>query len=582
MTGAGSFGDLSAIWEPTTGSVQPAPPDADDDERGARIPGDPPPPADSRLAENAAARDDVATRPNGRPVHAEVAVLARRGMLSLGGSVASSLLAFALVVVITRGLGARGAGIMFEAIALFTILSNVAELGADTGLLRFLSSYRATGRIEDLRATIHVALWPAVAVGTLLGAATLVLTPELANLFVRRGEGTEAVPYIRLLAPFVPLAAATTVSLAGTRTFGTMIPYVSVQNVGMPLLRPLLVLAAIGAGLGATWIVLGYAVPTAIGFAVAVVSLFGLLRSSERREPRAIRRRSTPELAREFWQFAAPRGAAAMFVVAMLWLNVLLVGALGSPTDAGIYAAGMRYVGLGTFALAALSVAIAPQISALLARSDRPGAERVFQVGTWWLVALSFPLYLTLAAFAPVFMRIFGGAFEHGQTALVVLAIASLSLVGTGNNKIVLLMGGRSGWGLASAAVAIALDVGLALALIPGLGVTGAALAFGAAVVADNLITTVVVRVLLGVQPFGRGYWVVALGSLLLFGVGGVVVRLVLGARFSAVIALAVLACPAYAVLLWRFRHLLQLPALAQAFRGRRADDRTAGLLAEG
>jgi O-antigen/teichoic acid export membrane protein len=575
----GPFGDLSGIWKPADDSAQAGTRQAENQDEDGGVGGGleastaRPIASDGDRTAPVATRVDGVGRSNGGRAQAEVAVLARRGMLSLGGSIASSVLAFALVVVITRGLGVRGAGIMFQAIALFTILSNVAELGADTGLLRFVASYRATGRIEDVRTTIHLALWPAVVVGSVLGGAMLVLSPELANVFVRRGDGHEAVPYIRLLALFVPLGAATTVALAGTRSFGTMIPYVGVQNIGMPLLRPLLVVGAIAAGLGAVWIVLGYAVPTAVGCAIAVGSLFLLLGRSERREPREVRRRSNRQLALEFWRFAAPRGVAAMFVVAMLWLNVLLVGALSSPRDAGIYAAGMRYVGLGTFALAALAVAIAPQISGLLARADRKGAEQVFQAGTWWLVALSFPLYLTLAAFAPVFMRVFGGAFEQGDAALVVLALASLTLVGTGNNKIVLLMGGRSGWGLASAAVAVALDVGLALVLVPRLGVTGAALAFGAAVVADNVITTVVVGTLMGVHPFGRGYWVVAVGSFVLFGAGGVVLRWVLGPRVSAVLALALIAGPAYGALLWRFRHLLQLPALAQAFRSRGGGD---------
>ena len=80
--------------------------------------------------------------------------------MTLFGSVASSVLGFVLTLLVTHGLRATGAGILFEAIALFTIVSNIAELGADTGLVRQVASDRATGRVGELRPLLRVALWP--------------------------------------------------------------------------------------------------------------------------------------------------------------------------------------------------------------------------------------------------------------------------------------------------------------------------------------------------------------------------------------------------------------------------------------
>src|SRR5262245_17322468 len=111
----GSSTDLSRIW------TSPVPGTA------AAAPGGP-------------ARDGQA-RAGGR---SDLRTLARGGSLSLVGTVVNALLGFVIVVVITRGQGARGAGILFEAIALFTILSNTAELGADTGLVRMIPRHRAS------------------------------------------------------------------------------------------------------------------------------------------------------------------------------------------------------------------------------------------------------------------------------------------------------------------------------------------------------------------------------------------------------------------------------------------------------
>ena len=71
-------------------------------------------------------------------------MVARGGSLNFIGAVANGLLQFALVVVVTRSLTRSASGAFFEAIALFLILSNTAELGADTGLTRMIPRYRVT------------------------------------------------------------------------------------------------------------------------------------------------------------------------------------------------------------------------------------------------------------------------------------------------------------------------------------------------------------------------------------------------------------------------------------------------------
>jgi O-antigen/teichoic acid export membrane protein len=72
----------------------------------------------------------------------ELRRLARGGALNLVGYLVSGVLAFGLAVVVTRIVGARGAGVFFAAVAVFTILSNITELGADTGIVRFVARLR--------------------------------------------------------------------------------------------------------------------------------------------------------------------------------------------------------------------------------------------------------------------------------------------------------------------------------------------------------------------------------------------------------------------------------------------------------
>src|SRR3712207_3811567 len=71
-----------------------------------------------------------------RKANADISAMARGGILNLVGAVGTGLFTFALVTVLTRGLGAASYGAFVSAMGLFTILSNTAELGADTGMVR--------------------------------------------------------------------------------------------------------------------------------------------------------------------------------------------------------------------------------------------------------------------------------------------------------------------------------------------------------------------------------------------------------------------------------------------------------------
>jgi O-antigen/teichoic acid export membrane protein len=107
----------------------------------------------------------------------------------------------------------------------------------------------------------------------------------------------------------------------------------------------------------------------------------------------------------------------------------------------------------------------------------------------------------------------------------------------------------------------------LNLILIPRLGINGAAIAFAAGIVVDNAIVTIAVRVFLKMHPFGRGYPIVAIGSLACYGAIGLVIRFSLGMSVASFLLYCVVATELYVALLWRYRTTLQLHALREALR---------------
>jgi O-antigen/teichoic acid export membrane protein len=518
-------------------------------------------------------------------------------VLNLAASGAGQVFAFLMTVVVTRGLGAKGAGAFFEVVGLFTILSNSVRLGADTGMVRAVSSRMALGQSADLRRLVRVAVGPVLAVGVLIAAVTWALGPWLAGVFlhgVAEGEGATA---IRVLAFFLPLVAVTIVALSGTRGFGTMLPYAMIENFGKPLARLVLVAAVLVIGLGSVAALVAWAIPVAVGFVAALWILLRLVHRAEtgaltavarpaaglgvgraRGAPRApVATRASRHLASQFWRFAAPRGIAGIFQVTVLWLDVLLVGALRSTREAGIYAAASKLALVGTLATEAVRIAIAPQISSLLTRREHARAESVYQVATWWIMTLCWPLYLALMVFGGVVLRIFGPEFAAGSTALLVLSLAMLVDLATGNVTVMLLMGGKSSWNLLNALGAVILNIGLNLLLLPRIGIVGAAIAWAASILFDNVAAIIELRILLRLNPFGRGWWLAAGQATLCFAGLGLLARTVLGNTVPSVVIFALVATPLYMWLVWRVRGVLQLDALREAIHARRGaspDDR--------
>ena len=243
-------------------------------------------------------RDPEAAAEEERKASADISAMARGGLLNLVGAAGTGILTFALVTVLTRGLGPASYGAFVSAMGIFTVLSNTAELGADTGLVRTIARLRALDRVRDIRKTVYVAVIPPLVVGTLFAVAMWVWAPQLAHIF-GKGKGSDQIAeFARWMAPFLPAGGVVLVLLSGTRGFGTMVPTVAVDRIGRPFVQVALALALIvAAGVHHAnhgLIALSWAVPQLIGAVIGLWWLWGLLLKAERRDRRLNGRRRRP------------------------------------------------------------------------------------------------------------------------------------------------------------------------------------------------------------------------------------------------------------------------------------------------
>jgi O-antigen/teichoic acid export membrane protein len=458
-----------------------------------------------------------------------------------------------------------------------------------------------------MRRLLPIVLLPVAAAGAVAAVVIWVAAPELARIFLHGLPRGQAVVDIRIVAPLVPLGALSACLIDGTRGFGRKWPFLAINGLGVPMARIILVLCALVAGLGLHGAVAAWGIPVAVGLAAISIIFVVILRSEVPARParrgrsgqrgtwlrprgrtapgRAVsggrrspgRHRGPPipanersqRLGAEFWRFTAPRAFQGIFQVTIIWLNILLVGALISRHAAGIFAAVSKLALVGAFALEGTRLAISPQVSGYLARREHHRAAALYQDATRWLMLATWPVYVTFAIFPAVVLGIFGPRYIPGAAALAVLSLAMLVNLGTGNVTVVLLMGGKSSWGAINTGAALAVNIGLDLLLIPRLGILGAAIAWGASIMVDNVAALVELRWVLKMAPVGPGYGLTAAVIVGCFGVVGIVARAALGETLPALAVTVAVGAVAFAAALYRARAPLRLAGMAAAFRPR-------------
>ena len=475
--------------------------------------------------------------------------IAWAGAVNLAAGAIGSVTGLVLAAVVGRQLGPGGAGTYFLVVAAFMILSNVAELGADTGLVRYVSRARATGRTEEIPHLVRAAVKPVVLVGLGLVAVASAIAYARPDLLPNVSPS-----FVVGAAVLVVLSSLTAVVLGVVRGLGDVTTYPALQNITLPLLRLGGIVGVLLAGLGVTAVLIAWLAPIPLILLVAVAVAWRLV-EREPRLPEAGRR----GVSRDFWSFSATRGVAAAVEILLEWADVLIVGALTSPTAAGIYAVATRCARAGEVVQQAARIAIGPPVSAAFAREDHDEIRRMYGGVTAAMIWVSWPFYAVLAVFSEAVLSIFGDGFSDGATALGILAMAMAVATAAGAVQSILLMGGRGSWQLADKTTVLVVNVALDFALVPWWGIEGAAVAWAIAILADTALVVWQVQALMGLRP---QFTYAVRAALLAVGVAATplaAVRFAFGPSLSVLLSSLGVIVPTYLVVGWILRARLGL-----------------------
>jgi O-antigen/teichoic acid export membrane protein len=392
--------------------------------------------------------------------------LVRRAGIVLVIQIVGAGVTYGVQVLLARLLGASHYGTYAYVIVWVGFAALVAGLGFPAASIRFLPVYRIRkdwprfhGFVREAsRATFATAL--AMALGTLGVAEALHASGLLAHTSV-------AVLGALLVPAFAGSMLYTEIARSGGQMGVAFIPSMIVRPalIGIGAVAifaatgALSTNAALGASLGAGYVVL------AVQYVLTRRRLDG-----PKAKPHPVAER------REWFGVGISLLAAGAFTVTFMQVDIVIVGALRGPRDAGIYAAASKTASLVSFVILAVNAAAAPQFASLWALGRIADLQRLVSKLATLIFWPSFVISAGIAALSVPLLGLFGSEFQEARPALLVLLVGQLVNAAAGSVGYLLTVTGHhreATLALGLSAVACTL---LAIAGVLAFGLVGAAL----------------------------------------------------------------------------------------------------------
>lgn len=412
---------------------------------------------------------------------------------------ASAFVALLTGVIFARWLKPEGFGIYSLVASVVSFGASVGAAGMDYTVARYVSFYLGSDARTLIRTLIGYGLrWSL----TLSAAAAVVIFSLLRN---GRGAGarvSELTPFAFIILLTIPALAVQSVVLQAILALQAVKLRVLLEKLVHPLLRLSLPFALL-------FLIRDRVMAAVAGLFVSSLALTALaaigLRSHLRGLPTA--QAALPGVKAEWRRYAVPYVLFSLqnFLSAGMGVDILLVSALASVSDSGVYAACFRFTLALTLARAGMDYAFGPQVGQLFGRSELAAIHDLYRTSSAIGLAWTLPLSVILVSFShPLMATLFGAPYARGGRALAVLAVGFAIDGSAGCYNTLLAMIGRPWLVFMNGFVGGVSAVGLCLLLIPRYGMVGAAAAVTIARSAATALGTFEIWQLHGFHPFSR------------------------------------------------------------------------------
>lgn len=435
------------------------------------------------------------------------------------GLVVTNITGYLYKLVIGRLLGPDGYGAVSQGLMIFSITATLALLGLPAGVKRFVSKYRTEDKPEKEKGVIISALEIGLGAGIVSAVVLFLGADWMAVTFF--GDQNVAI-VIKILAFAVPMRALMAVSLNTSMAYNIMKHKVIARNIteGVVKIAATVVLLALGFDIfGATLaILIGWVSAASLAFYLAHQKVNSFLTDGK----------DFQRPYRELVNYSTPLIFSNAFGQITSWADVFLVGFFMSSTAVGLYNSALptaMILGMVSTAIGSLAV---PVMTEMYSKNKHEELEKVYKNSTKWIFMLAFPGAILMTLFADEGLSLMFGkdfiqktvnlGFAKVSTTGLSLSFLSLGYLlfsMTDMSRQALQASGDTRYNMYISIIIGTSNLGLNLALIPRLGIVGAALATALSWIIGGASSLIFAYREINIQPFKRSYISVIAASII-------------------------------------------------------------------
>lgn len=181
--------------------------------------------------------------------------------------------------------------------------------------------------------------------------------------------------------------------------------------------------------------------------------------------------------------------------------DAIILGALTSAENVGLYTVAARIALLTSFFLQVTNTVLSPKIASLYDNNQLKELEEMVQRVTKGLTFIGIMMFLVFFFLGEHILNLWGNEFTEAYTILLIVAIGQLVNLGTGAVGVIMLMTGHERIQSKISLAYVALNIILNFGLIYLYGIIGAAIATTTTLIISNVIKVIFVKRLTGINP---------------------------------------------------------------------------------
>lgn len=419
------------------------------------------------------------------------AVLARGAIGAFIVKITGAGVLFGLHVLLARLLGVGQYGIYVYAITWLNILAILCLLGFQTSLVRFIAEYNVKQQWGLLRGILRRSTQIVLSFSILVGIIAAIII-----FFLRHRLSGELAIAFYIAFGLLPIFALCRLREAALRA----LKHVVQSELLLKIIRPALLAAfvaflfmTVSNSLRATHVI-------SCNLAVLVIVFFTgtVLLHKALPEPAS---QAEPAYAQRQWlKVSPPLLLIAGMHIILKRTDIIMIGAILGPDDAGIYSAASRISNLVVFALMAINAILAPMVSELYHTGRKQELQRIITLAARAIFVFTLMVSIALAVSGKFVLSLFGLEFIIAYVPLLILLCGQIVNALAGSVGLIMTMTGHQNQAGAIVAVSAAVNIMLNALLIPLMGLIGAAISTAFTMVLWNIAMLVYVQRRLGIN----------------------------------------------------------------------------------